>query len=69
LVGLSAAACFAIGDGHTDLEMLDPAHAASIACPANAVPEVREKVANHRGFIATRLHGHGVVEALEQLAR
>lgn len=63
--GLAPAACFAIGDGHNDLEMLDSAFATFIACPANAVPEVREKVRNQQGFIASSPHGAGVVEALD----
>jgi hydroxymethylpyrimidine pyrophosphatase-like HAD family hydrolase len=64
LHALDATGCFAIGDSHNDLEMLDPAHAAFIACPANAVPEVRAKVARHGGHLASRPHGAGVVEAL-----
>jgi len=65
LHGLSAAACFAIGDSHNDLEMLDPLHAAFIACPSNAVPEVRTHVAGHGGHVAADPHGAGVVEALK----
>ncbi|MFU8893976.1 MAG: HAD family hydrolase [Luteolibacter sp.] len=61
---LGANACFAIGDSHNDLEMLDPAHAAFIACPANAVAEVRDHVARHGGHLAVNPHGTGVIEAL-----
>ena len=64
LHALDATACFAIGDSHNDLEMLDPAHAAFIACPANAVPEVRAQIARHGGHLAVRPHGAGVIEAL-----
>ncbi len=64
LSGLTADACFAIGDGHNDLGMLDPAYAASVACPANAVPEVRMQVLSHNGHIASSPHGDGVIEAL-----
>lgn len=61
---LSATESFAIGDSHNDLEMLDPAHAAMTACPANAVQAVREKVSSHGGYIASAVHGAGAVEAL-----
>lgn len=64
LLSLNAADCFAIGDSHNDFEMLDPAHAGFIACPANAVPEVRAHVARHGGFLASHPHGAGVIEAL-----
>ena len=62
--GLSTANCFAVGDGHNDLEMLDPAFAAFTACPANAVPEVLEKIRSQQGYIASKPHGAGALEAL-----
>ncbi len=58
---------FAIGDGHNDLGMLDPQVAGWIACPANAVPEVKDHVARHHGLLATRPHSAGVVETLERV--
>ena len=58
---------FAIGDGHNDLQMLDPNVAGAIACPANAIDEVKRHVAACGGHVATRPHGLGVVEALEAL--
>jgi len=61
---LNADACFAIGDSHNDLEMLAPLHAAFIACPSNAVAEVRVQVTTHGGHLANRAHGNGVIEAL-----
>lgn len=64
LHGLTAARCFAIGDSHNDYEMLDPAHAAMTACPANAVAAIRQKVAATGGLLTTAAHGHGAVEAL-----
>lgn len=64
LNGLEAGACFAIGDSHNDLEMLDPAHAGMIACPANAVLEIREVVEARGGFLTREAHGAGVLEAL-----
>lgn len=61
---LRADSCFAIGDNHNDLEMLDPTHAGFIACPSNAVPDVRAHVGRVGGHIANTPHGTGVIEAL-----
>jgi hypothetical protein len=61
---LPAAACFAMGDGHNDLEMLDPAHAGMTACPANAVAEIRQHITATGGLVTRAIHGAGVVEAL-----
>ncbi len=65
LYQLSAARCFAMGDGHNDLEMLDPAHAGMTACPANAVPEIRQKILTAGGIVTRAIHGVGVIEALD----
>ena len=62
--GLPASRCFAMGDSHNDLEMLDPAYAGMTACPANAVTEVRTKIQQQGGIITTAIHGEGVLEAL-----
>ena len=56
--------CFAMGDSHNDLDMLDPTHAGMTACPANAVPEIRMKVTNSGGLVTHAAHGNGVIEAL-----
>ncbi len=61
---LPAARCFAMGDSHNDMEMLDPAHAGMTACPANSVEEIRAKITAHGGLITSGVHGDGVVEAL-----
>lgn len=61
---LTAARCFAMGDGHNDLEMLDPAHAAMTACPANSVEIIREKVVRSGGIVTRGVHGEGAIEAL-----
>jgi len=65
LQNLNADACFAIGDSHNDLEMLDPLHAAFIACPSNAIAEVRTHVTTHGGHLTSQPHGTGVIEALK----
>ncbi len=63
--GVAGSAVFAAGDSHNDLDMLEPAVAAMLACPANAVPEVRAHVAARGGHVATTPHSAGVIEALE----
>jgi len=55
---------FAIGDSHNDLEMLDPANAGMTACPSNSVPEVKQKIQAHGGYLASNSCGDGAVEAL-----
>jgi HAD superfamily hydrolase (TIGR01484 family) len=62
--GLTAADCFAIGDSHNDFEMLSPQAAARLACPANAVPEVRAHINALEGYECQEAHSHGCVEAL-----
>lgn len=62
--GVKAARCFAIGDSHNDFEMLDPSAAGMIACPANAVSAIKDKVRASGGFVTQASCGHGAVEAL-----
>ncbi len=66
---LAADRCFAMGDSHNDVEMLDPAHAGMTGCPANAVQEIREKVSANGGLVTCGSHGAGVIEALEHYFR
>jgi HAD superfamily hydrolase (TIGR01484 family) len=61
---LPPARCFAMGDSHNDLEMLDATHASMTACPMNAVEEIRARVAAGGGLVTRAAHGHGVIEAL-----
>jgi HAD superfamily hydrolase (TIGR01484 family) len=61
---LGAANCFAIGDSHNDVEMLDPAHAGMTACPANSVDEIRQKILSHSGVVTRGVYGEGAIEAL-----
>ncbi len=56
---------FAIGDNHNDLTMLNPEVASMIACPSNAVPEVKQSVASCGGFVAASSCGAGIAEAIE----
>ncbi len=61
---LTAAQCFAMGDSHNDQEMLDPAHAAMAACPANSVAEIRQQVIASGGLVTRAKYGNGAIEAL-----
>lgn len=62
---LDADACFAIGDSHNDLAMLDKRHARMVACPGNALADVKHHVAAIGGYQARAVHGNGVIEALQ----
>lgn len=64
LLGLDAARCFAAGDNHNDLSMLDPRHARMIATPGNGLPPVKAHVLRQGGFVATRPASEGMIEAL-----
>ncbi len=64
LTNIAREAIFACGDHHNDLSMLDGSHAAFPACPANAIPEVKETVRCAGGVVTEREYGAGVHEAL-----
>ena len=55
---------FAAGDHHNDISMLDGRYAQFPACPANAIPEVKEAVRQAGGYVADENCGAGVYEAL-----
>ena len=59
---------FAAGDHHNDISMLDGKVAALAACPANAIPEVKDAVRSANGFVAEREHGAGVYDALKHFS-
>jgi HAD superfamily hydrolase (TIGR01484 family) len=65
LHGLDASSCFAMGDSHNDVEMLDPQNASMTACPANAVEKIRRVVVSSGGLVTRGRHGDGAIEALE----
>lgn len=64
-----ASRCFAMGDGHNDLDMLDPACAAMTACPANAVDVIQEQITATGGLITRAGYGAGALEALAHYFR
>ena len=64
LIGVSPKTTFAIGDNHNDLSMLDKRIASMIACPANSVQSVKDKVQKQGGYLASQNAGAGVAEAI-----
>lgn len=67
LLGIDAGAVFAAGDHFNDLSMLDPKYAAHLACPSNAIAQVKAAVSSAGGVVAAQPHGNGVAEALRHL--
>jgi HAD superfamily hydrolase (TIGR01484 family) len=65
MVGSSPQLTFSAGDNFNDLSMLQPVVAGHIACPSNAIPEVKEQVLGHGGFLASRPASQGMIEALD----
>jgi len=63
-LGIGREAVFAAGDHLNDLPMLSRAHAGWLAAPANAIPEVKERVREEGGHVSDRPHGYGVQSAL-----
>lgn len=68
LTGATAPRTLCAGDHYNDLPMLDPAFAQHLVCPANAIPEVRQRVTEHGGFVARRDHARGVLDGLRHIA-
>ena len=64
-LGIGRESVFAAGDHYNDLPMLDGQHAACVAAPDNAMPEVKEMVRRQQGYISHQPWGHGVARALE----
>ncbi len=64
LLEISREEIFAAGDHHNDISMLDGRFARYPACPANAIPEVKEVVKSGGGYVASKDCGAGIHEAL-----
>jgi HAD superfamily hydrolase (TIGR01484 family) len=64
LTDISREETFAAGDNFNDLPMLDLAFARFLACPSNALEDVKMTVRNQGGFVASQDSGFGVCEAL-----
>lgn len=58
----------AIGDHHNDLPMLDGSAAAMVACPGNAVEEVKEMVLAQGGYVSPHPWGEGVADAIRHFS-
>jgi HAD superfamily hydrolase (TIGR01484 family) len=64
LTGISNEETFAAGDNFNDLPMLNLAFARFLACPSNALEEVKAAVQQQGGFVASEDSGFGLCEAL-----
>lgn len=64
LLSLTANDCFAAGDNHNDVSMLDTRVARMIACPGNALPPIKHHVTRQGGFVANGVASTGMIEAL-----
>ncbi len=62
--GIAAAEVFAAGDHFNDLSMLSEVVAGEVACPMNAIAEVKSVVSWQGGFVAEREGGLGIADAL-----
>ncbi len=63
-IGVPPSSVFAIGDSFNDVTKLRRDVADMIACPSNAVIEVKSHVIKNGGYIASSPEGEGVIEAL-----
>jgi HAD superfamily hydrolase (TIGR01484 family) len=61
---IEPSAIFAIGDNYNDLSMLQGHVASMIACPGNAIPEIKEEITKRGGYVARNSCGAGVAEAI-----
>ncbi|MBL9116500.1 MAG: HAD family phosphatase [Verrucomicrobiaceae bacterium] len=64
LLGLDATRCFAAGDNHNDISMLDTRFARMIACPGNALDPIKSHVQRQGGFVAAGEASIGMMQAL-----
>jgi len=59
---------FAAGDHYNDIPMLDTKYAGMVACPANAIGPVKEKVNHFHGYISQKYWADGIADALRHYA-
>jgi len=65
-MGILPLQVMAVGDHMNDLPMLERRYAHHLACPANAVDEVKAKVRSQGGYLASAGVAEGVVEAWDR---
>lgn len=68
LLGIDRENVLAIGDHHNDIPMLDGSAAAMVACPANAVGEVKDAVRAAGGYVSPLSWGEGVADAIRHFS-
>jgi len=68
LLGIPREEVLAIGDHHNDIPMLDGSAAAMVACPANAVGEVKDLVRAGGGYVSPYSWGEGVADAIRHFS-
>jgi hydroxymethylpyrimidine pyrophosphatase-like HAD family hydrolase len=66
-LGILPAQVLVAGDHLNDLPMMDRRYARYLACPGNAVDEVKEKTSAQGGVVAQGHYAQGIVEAWDQL--
>lgn len=68
LLGIRREEVLAIGDHHNDIPMLDGSAAAMVACPANAVGEVKDVVKAAGGYVSPFPWSEGVADAVRHFS-
>lgn len=68
LLGIPREDVVAIGDHHNDIPMLDGSAAAMVACPDNAVNEVKDVVRAAGGYVSPYPWGEGVADAIRHFS-
>jgi hydroxymethylpyrimidine pyrophosphatase-like HAD family hydrolase len=66
-IGVLPLQILAVGDHMNDLPMLERRYAHHLACPANAVDEVKKKIRSQGGYVASADVAEGTVEAWNHL--
>lgn len=64
-LGIKVENTFTVGDNHNDAGMLRKEYAGMIACPSNAIPEIKQLVLGEGGIVTEQRMSAGVVEALK----
>lgn len=68
-LGVDAENVLAVGNGHNDISMLDPAVAGMVGCPLNSEAEVMEHVHRRGGHISRQPSLAGVLDILDAAAK